>query len=143
MPRTPQARNDALADSLDLARRRISKQEDARNAAELKLEYTEVSGVLQAQGACWAGTWELCRGVQAGGVLRVTCSNEGWPASICVHVYAVQAGGLCEGRGTLPVIEGCHVRVCVCVCTQTRCRCFQDAARICVCEGRGSTVPAV
>jgi len=55
MPCTPQARNDALADSLDLARRRISKQEDARDAAELKLECTEVRGVLCARGACHVG----------------------------------------------------------------------------------------
>jgi hypothetical protein len=41
-----QARNDGLADTLSLARRRLNKQEDARNAAELKLEYAEVGGMF-------------------------------------------------------------------------------------------------
>ncbi|KAF5829905.1 hypothetical protein DUNSADRAFT_15328, partial [Dunaliella salina] len=44
------AHNEAMADSLDLARRRVTKQEDARHAAELKLEYAEDVGALLRKG---------------------------------------------------------------------------------------------
>jgi hypothetical protein len=37
-------RNDAIADTLDLARRRIKKLEDQRQGAELKVELSEVGG---------------------------------------------------------------------------------------------------
>ncbi|KAL6758104.1 hypothetical protein V8C86DRAFT_2603588 [Haematococcus lacustris] len=43
-------RNDAVAESLDLARRRIKKLEDMRNAAELKLEHVEDVGSLLQKG---------------------------------------------------------------------------------------------
>eukprot|EP00983_Pelagomonas_calceolata_P130438 1161685-Pelagomonas_calceolata.AAC.7 len=46
----PQAHNEAMADSLNLARRRITKQEEARNAAELKLEHAEDVGALLRKG---------------------------------------------------------------------------------------------
>lgn len=39
-----QVRNDAIADSLDLARRRIKKLEDVRQQAELRVEAAEVRG---------------------------------------------------------------------------------------------------
>ena len=39
----PQVRNDAASDGLDLARRRIKKLEDAREAAEAKLELSQVN----------------------------------------------------------------------------------------------------
>ena len=42
-PSPPKVRNDAASDGLDLARRRIKKLEDAREAAEAKLELSQVS----------------------------------------------------------------------------------------------------
>lgn len=48
-----QVRNDAIADTLDLARRRIKKLEDQRQEAELKVELTEVSGWVGSSLAQW------------------------------------------------------------------------------------------
>jgi hypothetical protein len=50
----PQTRNDAIADTLDLARRRIKKLEDARCNAELKLETSEVGGEAAAPGCLFS-----------------------------------------------------------------------------------------